>query len=76
MRTTVNIDDVTYDKVKHLAEVNKGSLGQTITELLEKALEKDYPVDISDDFPSIPSRKKDRKITLEFVNELRDEEGT
>ena len=75
MRTTLTIDDEVYIKVKHLAETQNYPIGEVVSELLKKGLEKQLPKIEDDDFPVIPTRKTGRKITNEFINQLRDEEG-
>lgn len=74
MRTTLTIDDEVYIKVKHLAETKNMALGEIVSETLKKGLESKYVEILEDDFPVIPMKPDARMMTLEMVNEIRDQE--
>lgn len=73
MRTTLNIDDEIYLMVKHLAERDNYSIGDMISELARKGLEKQIPELKGDEFPVMPTLDSEKKITIEMVNAVRDE---
>lgn len=75
MRTTINIDDEVYIIAKHLAQTNNHSIGDTISELVRKGLDRELPKFEAEDFPIIPTRNTGKKITNEFINKIREEEG-
>lgn len=73
MRTTLNIDDEIYMMAKHLAERDNYSIGDMISELARKGLEKEI-LDFNDDeFPVMPTLDNGKKITIGMVNTSRDE---
>ena len=74
MRTTLAIDDDVLTAAKGLAERQHKSLGEVISELARQALR---PVTAHaatrNGVPLLPQRSDAKPVTLELVNQLRDE---
>ena len=74
MRTTLAIDDDVLTAAKGLAERQHKSLGEVISALARQALR---PVtsqaDTRNGVPLLPQRSDAKPVTLELVNQLRDE---
>ena len=73
MRTTFTIDDEVYYMVKQLAEANHLSLSKVASDAMKKGLIVETSK-IEDDFPTIPVTG-DKIMTLEMVNQMRNQEG-
>jgi hypothetical protein len=76
MRTTLTIDDDVLAAAKHLAEREHRTVGEVISSLARQAL---VPVGRSsrnerNGIPLLPSRQGASPVTLELVNQLRDEQ--
>jgi hypothetical protein len=75
MRTTLDLDADILQAAKEMASVNGTTAGRVISDLVRKALE---PIDaprIRNGVPLLPSRGPGApKVTMAFVNDLRDEE--
>lgn len=76
MRTTLAIDDDVLAAAKHLAEREKKSLGEVISALARQGLSRGTRGARSErnGVPLLPSRKDAVPVTLELVNQLRDEQ--
>lgn len=76
MRTTLAIDDDVLAAAKHLAEREKKSLGEVISALARQGLARGTRSARSErnGVPLLPSRKGAVPVTLELVNQLRDEQ--
>lgn len=76
MRTTLTIDDDVLAAAKGLAAQHHKSLGEVISDLSRQALR---PVDtgkrLRNGIPLLPVRSDATPVTLEIVNQLRDELG-
>ena len=75
MRTTLAIDDDILAAAKHLAAREKRSLGEVISSLARQALARsgtDAPTE-RNGIPLLPNKKAASPVTLELVNQLRDE---
>jgi hypothetical protein len=75
MRTTLAIDDDILAAAKHLAEREQRSLGEVISALARQGLSRGTRGSRSErnGIPLLPSRKAAVPVTLELVNQLRDE---
>jgi hypothetical protein len=75
MRTTLAIGDDILAAAKHLAARERKSAGEVISALARQALARDanlYPGD-RNGLPLLPTNESARPVTLELVNQLRDE---
>ncbi len=75
MRTTLAIDDDILAAAKHLAERENKSLGEVITLLARQGLSRQTRGTraVRNGVPLLPARKGATPVTLELVNQLRDE---
>lgn len=76
MRTTLDIDDDVLRAAKEIAELHKKTAGQVVSELLRKAL---YPTPsaaqaVRNGVPLLTRRPGAPVLTMELVNQLRDDE--
>ena len=74
MRTTIAIDDDVLIAAKAIARQQDRSLGEVISELARKALERPMPKGARNGIPLLGTRSGSQPVTLEIVNTLRDEE--
>lgn len=74
MRTTLSIDDDVLCAVKALAEQQRRSAGEVISDLARSALHRKRSVQPQDGIPQLPVSNPDAVVTLAIVNRLRDEE--
>jgi len=75
MRTTLAIDDDILAAAEHLAEREGRTVGEVISSLARQALARsatDARID-RNGIPLLPSKKAASPVTLELVNQLRDE---
>jgi hypothetical protein len=76
MRTTLAIDDDVLAAAKHLAEREKKTVGEVVSALarqgLSKATQGSRP--LRNGVPLLPTRLGGTPVTLELVNQLRDEQ--
>ena len=77
MRTTLAIDDDVLAAAKHLAERERRSVGEVISSLARQGLVRGSRTTKSErnGIPLLPSRKAAVPVTLELVNQLRDEQA-
>lgn len=75
MRTTLGIDDDVLAAAKHLAEREKKSVGQIIFALARRGLAGGTSITPTErnGIPLLPVRQDAAPVTLELVNQLRDE---
>lgn len=76
MRTTLAIDDDVLAAARHLAQQHGKSVGETISSLARQALQGDRPhrqPHTRNGVLLLPSRSSSTPVTLELVNQLRDE---
>jgi hypothetical protein len=74
MRTTLDLDADILQAAKEIASVNGSTAGKVISELVRKALEPTETRRVRNGVPLLPSRGPGApKITMQFVNERRDE---
>lgn len=76
MRTTLAIDDDILAAARHLAARDQKSLGEVISTLARQGLSRSAHSQKSErnGIPLLPSRKAAVPVTLELVNQLRDEQ--
>jgi hypothetical protein len=76
MRTTLAIDDDILAAAKHLAEREQRSVGEVISALARQGLSRTARGSHRErnGIPLLPSRKAAVPVTLELVNQLRDEQ--
>ncbi len=75
MRTTLALDDDVLTAAKHLAEAQRKTLGEVISALARQGLSRPSrgaPA-VRNGIALLPRRKVTTPITLELVNQLRDE---
>lgn len=75
MRTTLAIDDDILAAAKHLAERDRKSLGEVISELARQGLARGTRAARTErnGVPLLPSRRGSTPVTPELVSQLRDE---
>jgi hypothetical protein len=75
MRTTLTIDDDVLEVARGLAERDRKTVGEVISDLARNALTKP-PTGLRhrNGVPLIPTKNPHVRVTLEMVNRLRDEE--
>jgi len=75
MRTTLAIDDDVLAAAKHLAQRESKSVGEVISSLARQGLSRSSRSVKAErnGIPLLPGRKGARSVTLELVNQLRDE---
>jgi hypothetical protein len=76
MRTTLAIDDDVLSAAKHLAEREHRTVGEVISSLARQSLARPKRSSRAErnGIPLLPTRKESSPITLELVNQLRDEQ--
>jgi hypothetical protein len=76
MRTTLAIEDDVLAAAKHLAEREHRSMGEVISALARQGLSRGTRGNKSErnGIPLLPNRKAAVHVTLELVNQLRDEQ--
>ncbi len=75
MRTTLAIDDDVLAAAKHLAERQSKSLGEVISVLARQGLSRPSKATVvRNGIALLPQRKGAPVVTLEIVNQLRDEQ--
>ena len=72
MRTTLAIDDDALFAAKALAEHQNRSVGQVVSDLIRKGLDRPEPATYKNGILQVPARPG-VIVTLEHVNALRDE---
>jgi hypothetical protein len=76
MRTTLAIDDDVLAAAKHLAEREQKTIGEVISSLARQALApsgRESPTE-RNGIPLLASKGSSSPVTLELVNQLRDEQ--
>ncbi len=75
MRTTLAIDDDVMAAAKHLAARQKLSMGEVISALARQGLQRasQGPASERNGVPLLPSRPGATPVTLDLVNQWRDE---
>lgn len=73
MRTTLSIDDDVLLAAKNLAEREQRTLGEVLSGLARQALRREAPAGIRNGIRLLPVSAAASPITMELVNQLRDE---
>ena len=75
MRTTLAIDDDVLAAAKHLAARQSKTVGEVISTLARQGLHRTTPrsAAVRNGVPLLPRRKDAGHVTLDLVNQLRDE---
>lgn len=73
MRTTLDIDDDVLQAAKDLAQVQKLTTGQVLSQLARTALEPARTRKVRNGVPLLPYRRGSQLLTTKRVNELRDD---
>lgn len=73
MRTTLAIDDDVLVAAKAIAEQKNKPLGEIISDLARKSLNRPRPATERNGIPQLSPRPGTPPVTLETVNALRDE---
>ena len=76
MRTTLAIDDDVLAAAKHLAQRERKSIGEVISALARQGLTRSTrnSPQVRNGVPLLPARQGSAPVTLELVNQLRDEQ--
>lgn len=76
MRTTLAIDDDVLAAAKHLAEREQRTIGEVISALARQGLSRGARSSRAErnGIPLLASKKASLPVTLELVNQLRDEQ--
>ncbi len=75
MRTTLAIDDDVLTAAKAIARQQGRSLGEVISDLARRALQRPRPPAMRNGIPLLPRQGDEAVVTLETVNALRDEQA-
>ena len=73
MRTTLAIDDDVLMVAKALARQQHKSVGEVVSDLARRALQRPAPPAERNGVPLLPMRDSQAVVTLDIVNALRDE---
>ena len=73
MRTTLDLDEDVLLAVKEIARRRGVSIGKTLSDLARQALSHQEGATTRNGVPLFPLRTEARVVTLELVNQLRDE---
>jgi hypothetical protein len=73
MRTTLSIDDDVLAAAKAIAEQQRRSIGEVVSELARRALRRTASPGQRNGIPLLPHTGDGQLVTLETVNALRDE---
>lgn len=73
MRTTLDIDDDVLFATKELAKRQGVSMGKALSDLVRQALSRQVETPLRNGVPLFPCQAEAGVVTLELVNQLRDE---
>ena len=73
MRTTLDIDDDVLFATKELAKRQGVSMGKALSDLVRQALSRQVETPLRNGVPLFPCQAGAGVVTLELVNQLRDE---
>jgi len=74
MRTTLELEDDLIRLAKQLAQQQKISMGEAVSQMMRKSLEASAPLKTRNGVPLIVRRPGASKPTLTLINRLRDQE--
>jgi hypothetical protein len=73
MRTTLDLDEDVLLVTKELAQQQGRSIGKVLSDLVRQALTYRVATQVRNDLPLFPRRADAKVVTLELINQLRDE---
>lgn len=73
MRTTLDIDDDILQAAREIARRKGVTMGQVLSDLSRQALTRPVETETRNGVPLFPIKPDAKIVTLEHVNELRDE---
>lgn len=73
MRTTLDIDDDVLQAAREIARQKGITMGEALSNLARQALTQRLELETRNEVPLFPRRPDAKIVTLEIVNELRDE---
>ncbi len=73
MRTTLDIADDVLAAVKAIADEQRKSIGDVVSDLARQGLRRPIETGLRDGVPILKVRKPAARVSLETVNALRDE---
>jgi hypothetical protein len=73
MRTTLTIDDDVLAAAKELAARERRSVGEILSDLARRSLQREAPSRERNGIPLLPLREPGTIVTPDLVNRLRDE---
>ena len=73
MRTTVDLDEDVLLAIKEIASRRGVSIGKTLSDIARQALSQQSREGTRNDVPLFPVRSEARVVTMELINQLRDE---
>jgi hypothetical protein len=73
MRTTLTIDDDVLEAAKALADRQRLSIGEVVSELARRSLQQPTGFSERNGVPLLPVSNPKARVTLDAVNQLRDE---
>lgn len=73
MRITLSIADDVLAAATAIGRERGATLGEVISELARKTLQQSSAKGIRNGIPLLPAGKRDKPVTLQIVNSLRDE---
>ena len=73
MRTTLNIDEDILMAAKEIVKQKRISVGRALSDLARQALTRESTTDTRNGLPIFPRQEHAGVVTLELLNQLRDE---
>jgi hypothetical protein len=73
MRTTLTIDDDVLEAARAMADRQRVSIGEVVSELARQSLQRPTGFSEHNGVPLLPVRNPKARVTLDVVNQLRDE---
>ena len=73
MRTTINIDEDILMAAKEIVKQKRISVGRALSDLARQALTRESTTDTRNGLPIFPRQEHAGVVTLELLNQLRDE---
>ncbi len=73
MRTTVDIDEDILTVTKEIAQREGLSMGKVLSNLVRLSLTRQIDLQVRNDVPLFPRSSSSQVVTLELINQLRDE---
>jgi hypothetical protein len=73
MRTTLMIDDDVLTAARALAEQQRRTIGEVMSDLARQSLRRQVPAAERNGVPLLPVTNRTAQVTLDIVNALRDE---